>query len=500
MNKKNLLLILVILLIPVSLSLKAQQDVLIDTSNFYSKCSIIAEFHNTLDSVYGQYNSALTIKGIVIIDSMKYIVAADARPYRYLFFTTEDGGENWELTSNIEIYEPFWPNTAPIIKDFVMSKNGVGVLTTHYIHAISQHTMLSDSGFIWRTTDFGKHWDYLQTGFIVLMNNLVLDNKGNFYFKGRYYDSDLKHYNDTSYIVKSDDNGLTWKPYIISLKASILYLMIPDSACMYYILSPDGSNTNFLLKTEDFGMHWDTLELNLNLNVSSRINFADKDNGWFLDFQRQELPDDSSVITLKILKTIDGGENWNLQYQKIQGIGKFGTAPMFENFIIYNKNIAILPPSGAGWTFMTIDGGNNWFVIDDKLIFSFTNRGAFASDKKVILGKEYLSDRELQQLEFNIPTLVNYMPKNEGESLLYPNPVKRGESINLYIAKDNIYRAEIKIFDINGRFIAEFNNSNVKLSGNKVSVDNINIPAGVYLVQPIINKIDFKTRKLILIE
>jgi hypothetical protein len=491
---KTIVIILIFTTITVT---SAQQDEIIDTTNFYSRCTIIGEFHSPSPDSFG---TTVHIIGVSLIDSMNYITAVEVPPYRLFFFSTEDGGKNWNIISYIDISSKAFPGSnisAPKINEFKMTTEGIGIISTSTRQQLFPSNPLSDTGYVWRTTDYGISWDYFYTGFKGNLLDLSFDNNGIAYFQT--WDNETNKW----HIALSTDDGLTWTSMVeIDKKEekSIWHVLTPENGCLIYSLCnyQSGDSLLYFIKTTDYGSTWDTTMVNLKFSLNDRIGFADKSNGWYFQYIRTDLLD-TTIVDLNIFKTSDGGKTWEKQFNRNIIKTKISSLPCGYRFIIYDKNIAIFTFL-TGSILMTIDSGSNWYEIGDKLINRIPNLGNFLSANAVLLHSKSLT-KQIQKLEFETPTtLIDYLPKNNNESLLYPNPVKRGKSINLYIAKDNIYRAEIKIFDINGRFIAEFNNSNVKLSGNKVSVDNINIPAGVYLVQPVINEKDFKTRKLIITE
>ncbi|MGL4596889.1 MAG: T9SS type A sorting domain-containing protein, partial [Bacteroidia bacterium] len=156
------------------------------------------------------------------------------------------------------------------------------------------------------------------------------------YYDAQYIDTSTVYAVGNSYIVKSTNSGLTWTT--VFNQATVLQSI--DTIDASTLIAVGGGST--IIKTTNAGQTWNNKQSNLNGlwiycidMVTDSIGFAGANTG-------------------KIIKTIDGGENWFLS-----SLGGYGH--VLDIFFL-NKDTGFTT-GGNSWIQKTTDGGATWSLI-----------------------------------------------------------------------------------------------------------------------------------------
>ncbi len=211
---------------------------------------------------------------------------------------------------------------------------------TIHVNLISVYFLNPDNGFIGtednaygdyygallHTTDGGNSWDY-EKYYGSIENIRFLNNKFGYIYSSRWQRFTL-----------TKDGGKTWSnPKYNEIHNSIYF---KDSLNAFKFNGPQ------IDKTTDGGNNWSTIQ---NLNTVCYINkteFQDSLRGYAVGYQVEG----SSVMTL-IIKTIDGGNTWNVDSTKFPGI---------LQALDINKNSGIASVGKAGVNIFSDDNGASW--------------------------------------------------------------------------------------------------------------------------------------------
>ena len=336
------------------------------------------------------------------------------REENYMFKTT-DAGETW-----VEI-----SGTVDAIFDFHFLDENNGFITGEY-------------GATYKTTDGGNTWNqiFFQNGFIggTSMYGIYFQDSNIGYVTGAF-----------GRIYKTTDGGNNWTPNSITYNDFRQLQFINDNigyvqSGSYFYKTLDGGNSWALVgslnlgssvssgdftfvnenlgyattggtygghvyKTTDGGVTWSALN-NGNKIIYEGITsifFLNENDGFISGGFNQR----------KVMKTIDGGNNWTQVSNQI-----FGHIQFVNNMVGYGNRIG----NYYGAMYKTIDGGNTWNVSielggEDINAFCFVdeNNGYFVGDQGLIYKT---NDGGASWEELEIPyewyTKVNFYSKNIG--------------------------------------------------------------------------------------
>lgn len=205
------------------------------------------------------------------------------------------------------------------------------------------------------TKDIGKDWienDLLDAYWLSFVNDTLIYG--------------INDQNDKPILYSSNDLGFTWKK-IAKLEQSTetihdIYFLNPKMG--FYYGSKKGNL--FLYKTIDYGKSWKKIGKLYNYDYVIQIKFIDEQNGYLYCRKKSNNTTISNDTTL-FLKTIDGGNTWNI-IKIFDGWSRF-----FE------------------FTFITPEIG--WFIEDFKLISRTTDGG------KSFQYLDFLKDEEIYSIE-----------------------------------------------------------------------------------------------------
>jgi photosystem II stability/assembly factor-like uncharacterized protein len=243
---------------------------------------------------------------------------------------------------------------------------------------------------------------------------------------------------------------------------------------------------NYLLKTIDGGKNWNTQFIDSNLNMYS-FHFVNVGTGWAVG---------SYNGYNNIFKTINGGENWspcnNLPISHFNSV----------QFIDENTGWAVGGYSVSGRLESTIikttDGGDNW--IEQKsppadelsnVYFLNENTGWVVGDGifKTTNGGGIVSVKDEKELRNNIPEQIKLFQN-------YPNPFNPTTVIRYHLSKSGFVL--LKVYDILGRVVNTLADKWQQNGEYKISWEANNLPSGVYFCRLRVG--DFaETKKMLLI-
>ncbi|HSP86977.1 MAG TPA: YCF48-related protein [Ignavibacteriaceae bacterium] len=181
------------------------------------------------------------------------------------------------------------------------------------------HGIMDDSlSYILRSNDQGLTWDTLWIGLEQFIKDILFVDESTGWM-----------ISDTS-LFKSSDGGLIWNIHTAGFDDSYYKDLFAKANNVYLI-----SYYNRLIKSTDSGNTWTIKELNLYNNLTSII-FNDENNGF--------------LFGDGLLKSTDSGENW-------ENLNKEVNNDIYDiDFISIQEGIAF----GNNGVYKTYDGGNSW--------------------------------------------------------------------------------------------------------------------------------------------
>ena len=240
------------------------------------------------------------------------------------------------------------PNVASILTfdNWEISKSELGfdinIRDMYFVNA-EIGFIVGYNGEIYKTTDAGKSWQkqYSEIGYHL--------------FSVFFLDENTGFTSSANEILKTIDGGLTWEKIFSSDYARILNLHFFDNLNGLSLIITDFTKPNtkkyFIAKTSDGGVNWEFIDLD---NHYATEKFYCIDNIIFVIGENQ-----------KIFKSKDQGDTWETIYTPIQAWNSV------RNMYFYNENIGYI--DGITEIYKTIDGGQNWEIVD----FPFSNFGTF---------------------------------------------------------------------------------------------------------------------------
>ena len=383
-----------------------------------------------------------------IIQGTRYFLTNDTGEVH----KTTDGGHTWSLVNKkIPVY----------LRSIGFFDSQVGVIGT-----------IDDSVHVlYRTTDGGFNWTHIteniQGDKPRALCGISIVNQTTAYACGRYY--------CPAHVIKTTNAGLNWIsiPVDTSLARSLVdcYFWSPDSGIVVGGYSPYNlyySGRAVVLMTTNAGMNWTRVYISSRFSewcwkiqsVNSQLKF--------ISIERNDNP-------TNILKTLDGGYNWQEirlplgEIVKLEGIG------------FVNENTGWV----GGWGFdynmpnyETTNGGVNWHPAGWGINM---NRIRFISDTLAYsVGRTvYKYTREsvgIQQVSGEIPDRYNL-------SQNYPNPFNPNTKIRFSIASEKnngTQNVKLIVYDLLGKEIVKLADNKLSAGSYEVEFNGGNLPSGIY--------------------
>jgi len=368
---------------------------------------------------------------------------------------------------------------------------------TGWVAGLKYNTNGTTEGRLLKTTNAGGNWVLQNVGTIAGLWGVYFINDNTGWIVG-----------DKGTVRKTTNSGLNW---IQQITDSTDYL---NQA--YIINSNTGWITgNNLYKTSNSGNNWN--KINGIPGGSFAIYFLN-DNTGFL-----------TLYYSRILKTTNGGLNWDLVYS-----GSFHTFVFDITFCTNDVGFAAGDGSAEG-VLKTTNGGNNWSSVyhsDLKTIYFKNSNTGWAGGYSTILkttnsGQNWVT----QNLPISFPDYV-WKIRNSNDSTLwavggkgyifktsnggvginqisteipskyslgqnYPNPFNPSTVVRYQLSV--VGNVSLKVYDVQGREVQTLVNERLQPGTYEVTFDGSKLNSGVYFYQLL--KGDFKeTKKMLLLK
>ena len=212
------------------------------------------------------------------------------------------------------------------------------------------------------------------------------------------------------------------------------------------------------------------------------------------NFNKLSLINDSIVYTQgvqnnKIYKSIDFGISWD-SIARVQGAD--------DSYSLYFPNEMTGWCAGTyGFIFKTTNGGYNWYQENTSLFNNAFIREIWCYNDSVCwavgwLGKIlYTTNGGATYIENNYNTIKDFTLLQN-----YPNPFNSNTILQFQVRKKDNYT--IRIFDILGRLIQEFNYNNLIPGNYKIRFDGSKLSSGIYYYR-LLNSNNSTTKSMVLI-
>jgi photosystem II stability/assembly factor-like uncharacterized protein len=364
-----------------------------------------------------------------------YAVSGDGKIVK-----TTDGGENWILMKQANIYCRS--------VEFINTQKG-------FVGGFSFNAGM-DTNILRRTTDGGVTWTDLSP----LLHprakrgicGLAVADANTIYGGGNWF-------GDSAYIVKSVDGGNTWSFIDMSAYAtSIIDLFFINKDVGFATgKSPLPLESGIILYTTNGGASWTTKFQN---NVSNEYCWKIQRLTSKIYFASLE---DFGNVPPKILKSTDGGMSWSVQQvapapYNIEGIG----------FVDDKKGWT---GGDAGFSFESNDGGMTWDTIH---VCPYMNRVFKVNDTLLFASGDRI-------YKYNTGGLIPYVPANHYAWMnCNPNPVQHDLNIDISVSVPT--RVSLMILDNTGRRVSIVENTDKPKGSYHYTFNTDRLPPGMYYV------------------
>lgn len=276
-------------------------------------------------------------------------------------------------------------------------------------------------------------------------------------------------------LLHSIDGGETWvkqdsiPPYSwpFSLPLRGVHFIDPDNGWVVggSMAPSSGYIYCIIMNTNDGGITWDS-----QFEYTSRdgywlnsVYFTDTLNGWAAGAG----PWGQNAI---ILKTIDGGNNWDTSY--------LNNSPALHS-IYFAGSIKGWAVGGSGTIMHTSNGGDTWEEQSigkaeglNSVYFTDAENGWIVGDTGTILHTD----------NGGIVQIPNYQkPSSKIHLQNYPNPFSTSTIIEYELSEPGT--AEIKIYNQTGQLIEEVEKREGRIGKNYYTLQTNNLPSGIYLIR-----------------
>ncbi len=369
---------------------------------------------------------------------------------------TTDAGANWIVVTPFP-NDSVWCSSDP---DVSMS----WVNTTHgwKINSYGPEYGTSYGVVIHKTTDGGSTWQKKD----------ISTSPGDFGFKIQFVDINngwLLVFNFSTQVatfLKTNDGGNNWTPFN---GVGIFYFVDSNNGWAYYGSGMNGSEPPFkILCTTNGGTDWTEQFTDNILGGYNDLYFSDADHGWIVG--------DNG----KVIKTTDGGANWN--YVTNSGINP-GERCKDVFFLDANTGwISSKDISGHAFLQHTTDGGASWTTHG-----TFPSYGSIYSIYFYDVNNGWVTGFDPPMIyHFTGTTSVeenNNIPIEFSLAQNYPNPFNPSTIIKYSISNREF--VSLKVYDVLGNEITRLVNEEKPAGTYNVefTTQNLELSSGIYFYQ-----------------
>ncbi|MBZ0203951.1 MAG: T9SS type A sorting domain-containing protein [Ignavibacteria bacterium] len=336
-------------------------------------------------------------------------------------------------------------------------------------------------GLIFKTTNFGDNW--------IIQNNPTPENLSSIHFP------DV----NTGFacggggtLIKTTNGGNNWfivEPINQSLKFAFYFssVFFTDVQTGYIAGSKYAGDTSVFIKTTDGGVNWNVQRFTIsNWGIFTSMFFINSSTGFI-----------GSATHAYVLKTINGGANWNQVmipttnsiYSMFFPSASTGYASCFGGQILKSTN------NGNNWFLQTTGTGSVLYSI----FFINDLTGYCSGDNNTVLKTTDGGGPPIGITPISNEVPVDYMLKQN-----YPNPFNPTTNIEFSLPRSSFVR--LVVFDMLGREVETLVNENLSASTFKADWNASNYPSGIYFYRLEVRQAGSSTngfvesRKMILIK
>ncbi|MGE5437310.1 MAG: YCF48-related protein [Syntrophothermus sp.] len=364
------------------------------------------------------------------------------------FLHTTNGGTTWILV------KPFPNDTVVSACDPSNTMSWVG--TTHGWNIYTIQSFEGAKGaVIFKTTNGGINWE----------KKVLSTEAGTYGVQCQFVDENIgwaltfNFQTQTPTFLKTTDGGNNWSAFN---GAGIFYFINSNVGYAYYGSGINGSEPPFhILKTNDGGMSYTEVGQDNTPNAVTNMIFVNENTGWMVGKLG------------KVLKTTNGGVNWNSI--------NIGAGDDCKAIFFLNENLGWISSKTNDFPVVhhTTDGGASW--TQQSTPFSNIGNAIFSI---------YFFDEQHGWLSADWGRLASYTgitSINEVNNNLdfklsqnYPNPFNPSTTIKYQIPQQEF--VTIKLFDALGNQIAILENSTQESGSHSIRVDAgvYNLTSGIY--------------------
>ncbi len=444
----------------------------VDNMNGYITASFGKFFHTNNGGITWIYDDLMMERDFNIYDLAipspdKLIMAGEAG----VMFKSFDRGITWESTDKYGFYSFMdmqfindktgwitgYSNSAVAYKSedggntwIKKFEKRLGGLESVYFYDELNGWLVGDWGKIYRTRDGGESWDTLNAPEYLSFNDIQMFESGKGYLSTP----------SSAKIYKTQDFGDSWE--LLTVPVSIDYgfhrIFFNDEKSGWILSKEWTEDTHKLLKTSDGGENWE-IAYEIHTSYLWDIYFSDINNGWVVG--------DSGIV----LHTSNGGGNWEIYHSD----------PSKTNFRVYfrDENVGYITGS-RGYIASTTDGGVTWessptwcnnnllggiYVFDDYSGIAFGNWGTILKNDDVILRSD---DDRIENKHMNFRLNQNY-----------PNPFNPVTTISYQIPKSGFVK--LIVYNLLGEVVASLVNNRQSAGRYEVKFDGAKLASGVYI-------------------
>ena len=388
------------------------------------------------------------------------------------FLHTTDAGVNWMVVT------PFPDDTVWCSSDPAVSMSWVNSTHGWKINSSGPDYGISYGVVIHKTTDGGNTWQ----------KNVLSTTEGDFGFQIQFADINtgwLLYFNFTTQVatfLKTTDGGNNWVPFN---GAGIFYFVDANNGWSYYGSGQNGAEPPFkILRTTNGGTDWVEQFSDNTIGVYNAIFFSDVNNGWIVG--------DAG----KVLKTTDGGANWNY-------VTNSGINPLERSKAVFfiDANIGWISTKDVAGNAViqhTTDGGSSWVQQSVPVNDQYGNRvySIFFVDAQ----NGWLTTSGTQICRYTGTTNVDDDINSVNEFKLeqnYPNPFNPSTSIHYTIGSSQFVK--LKVYNLLGDEIVTLVDENKSAGSYQVDFNASSLTSGVYFYRLAAGSF-IETKKLVLIK